>query len=228
LEYAVAEGSSVTSTVNVPANTVDGDFLLAANYVQRIGDTQASANGFTLIGNDPNLTYNGSRMTLWYKRAASEGATVAWTHDNGTWSVWIKRISGVIATGSPLDSGVSYTSVENGQVVTCGAITTNSSAAAVIMAAARVAAATWSLETLTRRIIQEGGGGDCSLFADIQAGAGSSGTHTAKSATTNHYLHGIMLALKPLVVESTYMPDKWWRNTEQPSAHLHKNRIVGY
>ena len=227
-EYAVAEGSSNTTTLNVPANTVDGDLLLAWIYVQNATDNHASANGFTRIVNQLNATFNGSRASLWWKRASGEGATVVFTHGNSNRSGCIKRFPGVIATGNPLDASISLNSVELGQVVTCASITTGTDGAAVILVGARVVAATWSLETLTRRIIQEGGSGDASMFADLKAVAGATGTHTAKCGTTNNYLHGALIALKPLVEETTYMPDKWWRNTEQPPAFLHKNRIVGY
>jgi len=227
-ESSVANGSGNTTTLNVPANTVDGDFLLAWIYVQSNTDNHASANGFTRIVNQLNATGNISRASLWWKRALGEGATVVFTHGNSTRSGCIKRFPGVIATGNPLDASISLNSVELGQVVTCASISTGSSNSAVVLVGARVPAPTWTLETLTARIKQNGVNGGASMFADIQAAAGATGVHSAKNGTTNNYLHGALIALKPLVPETDYMPDKWWRNTEQPPAFLHKNRIVGY
>jgi hypothetical protein len=228
-EYAVKEQGTGALVIDVPANTADGNLLIGVCYVQAATDNHSSANGFTQFVNNLNTVYGNSRMTVWWKRASGEGATITFNHSNNTTTAGLViRIPGVIATGSPFDSATTLNTTMLGQTVNCAEITTGTDGAAVIMVAARVQAATYSLETLTRRIIQQGGGGDASLFADLKAVAGATGAQSVKNATANGYNHGALFSLKPLIEETTYMPDKWWRNTEQPPAFLHKNRIVGY
>jgi hypothetical protein len=59
----------------------------------------------------------------------------------------------------------------------------------------------------------------------IMASAGASGDQTMNSGSSNAKV-GQMFILKPASSVETFMPDKWFRPTEQPI--LEKNRIVGY
>lgn len=229
LNWKFVYGESGNTTIDKPTDTVEGDFLLASVYAQDTNAHTPPDGSWTQITTYLQTDYGSMRHTLYWKRAgASEPANYTFG-TTSTHSVSLWRITGVIGAGDPLDSGglaysgCTYTAPPGGGVISNGGIVTATANAAVIYGACCIVSTGFSASTLTLHPT----GNRHGVSGDVQAAAGATGTKTM-TANANHYSMGVLFALKPLVVENTYMPDKWWRNTEQPPAFLHKNRIVGY
>jgi hypothetical protein len=165
------------------------------------------------------------KCSLYYRRASSDPANYIFNLTS-TKAALCWRITGVVPTGDPQDgtlvlAACNGTGATNTQ--TCGSIVTGSANAAVIQVSANIVTVSWVSSTLAFREQQQ----RLCAAGDIQAAAGSSGSKSTVS-TSSHYSMSVLIALKPVVVETDYTLDKWWRETNQPPAHLRKNRIVGY
>jgi len=193
-------GFSGNTTIDKPTDTVDGDFLLASCYHQSPDAHSAPDETWTQIATFTQTVYGSMRQTLYYKRAgASEPANYTFG-TTSTHSVWLQRITDVVASGDPIDAGgLSYspanTNVWNyeGGTVSCASITTVNAGAAIILAGAHITATACSSTTLTavRVTGNRQGAGE-----GIQAIAGATGAHSITFNDT-HYHMGVMFALKP-------------------------------
>lgn len=115
--------TNATSAVqNKPTGTVDNDILVALLYVEG-GKTVTAPSGWTQFATFHQATDNYD-MTLWWKRAASEGTSWTWSWSApSVWrDAWVVALSGAVTSGSPLD-GTSTSNSGTGTAAACNSIT---------------------------------------------------------------------------------------------------------
>ena len=100
--------SRINSAVTLPTGTTDGDILLATltTAVAASGTVVVTPPaGYTLIdGTDVKDAGNFRGITsLYWKRAATEGGTITFTHATASAQLTVAAVSDCIATGSPVD-----------------------------------------------------------------------------------------------------------------------------
>lgn len=191
LSYTTAAWANHNNiTINAPTSLADGDFLLAAiNLLANVTITPPSGWASLVRVNNANGTF----VEVFYKRASSEGASWTWNHSNTNSAGFVKRFTGVVATGAPEDcTRDTQTVMDWADSITNSAITTATAGAALCQILAGQDTTGWSGETLTERIDV----GRIALCCDLQASAGSSGNKSA-TASTGDSLVGILIALKP-------------------------------
>lgn len=195
LEYNLKNGgagTTVNTTVTKPTNTVDGDFLLALIYIESPTIAADSPAGWTLI-NETMAGDSSFRNILYYKRASGEGASWTWTHSSAFTAAFVKRFTGVVASGDPEDTTRSTNSGNNNTPIWTG-ITTNTNGAALLgIEGFYNGTSRRSASTLTERIDDV----DIFLQADLQATAGSTGNLTATDSDTGDQWVTQFIALKP-------------------------------
>ncbi|WP_454626946.1 hypothetical protein [Bradyrhizobium cenepequi] len=122
--------SRTNTTISKPAGTADNDILIGALFVGASGTapTPTAPSGWTMIGTATSVVdpsgFNG-KFYLYWKRAASEGASFTFTHAAASSQAFIAAYSGCVMSGSPVDvsssnSGTGSTSTGTG-VTTAGA-----------------------------------------------------------------------------------------------------------
>ncbi len=175
-----------------PTNTVDGDFLLAALTITGT-EADPTCTGWTKIVSAVYETY--TKIVIYYKRASSEGASwsFSWpSYDDGCG--FVKRITGVIATGDPEDCVRSVNNADYESPMEWSTITTATDGAAVIgIEGSGYGGCTISASTLTERIDIAGIG----MIGDVQTTAGATGEKTATFTPDVTGYVAILLALKP-------------------------------
>jgi len=192
LDINGAQSAGATTTViTKPTGVVDGDFMLAGLTCPD-DQTITPPSGWTQLATyDFQTDY---RLRLWYRRASSEGATYTWTTNAGVYTdglIW--RITGVLASGDPLDVAVG-TATGDGTALSSPSITTVTNGAAVI----QIGATSNDYTTLASTTLTERWDDGMTIFAtgSIQASAGASGAKTGTLGTERAW-GIIMLALKP-------------------------------
>lgn len=112
----VAGANNGNITINVPASTADGDFLITGfAYEQSVSPSNpfmsAAWNQITTVNGNPNHDlYTG----VWWRRASSEPASYTVT-TNGTYGdssvAFMLRYTGVVSSGDPIrNSAVAFAS----------------------------------------------------------------------------------------------------------------------
>lgn len=114
----VASSSSTTyasrtnTTVTAPTGIANDDILLAAIFTGRTDSnggllTPTPPSGFTLIDSTAVSDLSGDKFNggffLYWKRAASESGSYTFTHAAASTQAVIQRITGCLASGSPVD-----------------------------------------------------------------------------------------------------------------------------
>jgi hypothetical protein len=105
--------SQTNTTVTKPAGVVDGDIMVMTLAVAssvltdiEVADITPPA-GWTTIGTSTVQTQSGGgfhgRLSVWWKRASSEGSSYAFTHSTMNSQLMIAAYSGCLASGSPVD-----------------------------------------------------------------------------------------------------------------------------
>ena len=195
-----AWGNTTNTTMNRPANVVDGDFLLAF-LILYSSAAVTPPTGWTLIVAVANTS--GCYTHLYYKRASSEGASWVWTHANTSTSGFVQRLTGVVASGDPEDCTRSTATAE-GTSISCASITTATAGACLCQAlGATDTTGLWSGETLTERIDVA----TVALASDLQASAGASGAKAATHAD-GYSLAAVLIALRPAAGGGPYTGSK--------------------
>lgn len=97
--------SAGSLTVTKPTGTVDGDILLAWAYLETNTNSWATVPaGWTAIALTGASNAGKFRMDLWWKRAASEGASWAWIPTTNAWrTIACVAYSSNTGTGTPID-----------------------------------------------------------------------------------------------------------------------------
>ena len=192
LEYSTVGLDWHTNTViTKPTNTADGDFLLAGLYISDSTSPVTPPDGWTLILSE-TINDSTSALKIYYKRASSEGASWTWTHLENKTNGWVKRITGVVASGDPEDCTRSVKNDDYHNPVTWTTITTATNGAAVLGIFADDGEGTMSGSTLTERIDTP----NIYLTGDIQTSAGASGNKEATASAQSPYA-AVLIALKP-------------------------------
>jgi hypothetical protein len=203
LEYSVTAtvGYRTNTTIGRPTNTADSDFLLAALMVQTDGAVTAPS-GWTLITS--HVYGTGLGLYIYYKRASSEPESWTWEHAYTVSSGFVKRITGIIASGDPSDATPSWVEGAYGTSAVNAAITTGTNGSVVCQIADLYhwESVIFNSHTLTNRAIANN---VISLDADVQATAGSSGTKTV-GTNNDTYILGILIALKPAAAGGSIVP----------------------
>lgn len=114
-------GNGTTAVQNKPAGTADNDILVVFLYVEG-GVSVSVPGGWAQIATLHNLTQNYDTY-IWWKRAASEGASWSWSWTGTQWrDGWAVALSGAVASGSPLD-GTTASNSGTDATAECTAIT---------------------------------------------------------------------------------------------------------
>lgn len=197
-QYATGGGSSASSvTCDKPTGTVDGDILIAKVYLENTGDT-VTATGWTHIRTETTAGTVPFRQVLYWKRAASEGASYDFSWTNSVWShATILAYSGCLASGDVIDDhdGAVDAAVEGTNYYTAPSLTTTVANTMLV----------YSCETVTGNSIApdpamtERVEFDCGEFADeARAATGATGTRAAEEGVAaNQSMAMAMIALKP-------------------------------
>src|SRR6476469_3085770 len=123
-------GTATDTVVSKDASVANGDFLLAGVYVEN--DVAITApSGWTLIG---DIDHAAAAYDLWlyYKFAASEGASWTWTHASA-WEMGLVAAYTGVDTSNPLDA--TFTSNQGtGTTGTATGITTVTDGAMLVAA----------------------------------------------------------------------------------------------
>ncbi len=198
----VAGGSGANITISRPTNTADDDFLIGAVHAED-DVTITPPSGWTLItafdSPDQAMTTH-----VFYKRALSEPTSWTWTFSSTYRAGWVKRLTGVVASGDPEDATLSTNSGNSGSTATWIGITTATDGAAVLGFGGhwQDGGQSWSASTDTERIDN----GMMFLQADVQASAGASGNKTATYVQGTQWI-AILIALKPAVDGVIVLPE---------------------
>lgn len=180
------------STLNKPTGTVDGDFLLAALYVEAEALAITPPAGWALLTADNNTGAGDFKVQTYYKVASGEGASWQWTHSSTNCSGFAWRITGVTAAGNPLDCAKTMRA-GSGTSITWDSITTATPGAAVIGVRGHYdGGSRMSATTLTERIDTD----DIGAVGDTQGSAGPSGAKTGTDSVNSQWMC-ILFALTP-------------------------------
>lgn len=202
----LTSGTTTTTTLTIakPSAVADGDLLVVSLYTDPT-TVSTVPGGWTLVGwADQNGASNSFDVRVYWKRAASEGASWDWVFAGSVWVTWFcAAYTGGLAAGDALD-GTATTQVTAGSITTIDmpSITTTVDGSMLIAALGNYAVTTWTSGTAP--ITNERSDVDAhALYDGIQATAGASGTKTFTTAATG-YLAGVMLAFKPAAGGATY------------------------
>lgn len=178
-----------TIVLNRPAETQDGDFLLAFVSVLANGPVATAPAGWTSLSSNSSGPYAG----VWYKTASSEPSTYTWSINSETTGCII-RYSGVTGINA---SSINRTSATT--TVTASTITTTQDGCFLVFLASSNAAQSGAYTGptgFTQHINQTSSNDVPILFAEMtQATHGATGAVTATAATSTGQL-GILVALK--------------------------------
>lgn len=113
-------GNSDTVTVTAPTGIADGNILLAVIYAEPGTQTISPPTGFTSILKKASGASEDFCVEWFWKRASGESGNYAFTETGNTWGNGIiHRISGAIASGSPIDAiGAGDTAVGSNPTLT--------------------------------------------------------------------------------------------------------------
>ena len=197
-------GSGGTITIAKPANTVTGDFLLAAISSQ-LGGSISTPSGWILIHSDED-SGSGVRVASFYRIAGASDSSWGWAIGGSeSGSGTIIRYAG-IDTANPIDVQSSATGTSGNLVVP--SITTTGSNRILVGVFGRYRDVTWTAPAgMIIRVDQNNAsgtdGGPSLLVVDqTQTSAGASGARTATPSTTGNWA-AQLIALRPAVVATT-------------------------
>jgi hypothetical protein len=135
---SIAYGSRASTTINKPTGVIDGDIMLAVVFGGHGTPSVISIGapaGWTQIGANTSVTAGGftGKLYLYWKRAASEGASYTFTQTNThSTQAAILAYSGCLETGDPVD--VFSTNTGLGSTLTALGVTTTVAAAQLVFA----------------------------------------------------------------------------------------------
>ena len=191
-------GDASSITINKPTGTLDNDILIACLYREAAGAWTHPAGWSELY--DAGSTDTGNpRLTVAWKRAASEGSNYQWTRTGSTWVIGaIAAFSGCLSTGSPIDVGAGN-SCTGGAAHTPVAATITTTVANTMLVA--------SLININGDNESVGSSGfsrgpylsGTEIWYLAQAGAGASGAKTFGAISDYSHWVTYHLALKPYV-----------------------------
>ena len=199
---SVASGNIIT---NVPANTVDGDFLLFIGCVRGTVSFDypfTNPGGWTTIHASVDGSLRVSNIHVAYKRASSEPGSYTWTVDSaadvGGGVMW--RLTGVVGSGDPT-SGTPVATHDNtaGSVnwTATGMTTADANAGVVGCHYMRNTGFTVTAQTLDGSAFPELIEiPKIAICAQIQAAAGATGTFEGTDGEDNDR-SSLVFALKP-------------------------------
>lgn len=204
-------GSATDTVITKPTGAADNDILIAAIYVENDVAITPPA-GWTQIA---DVDHAAATYDLWvyWKRAASEGASWTWSH-SAAWELGaVAAYSGCTTSGDPQDAtATTATGTSTSGIAPSITTTTDNSMLVVIFASFEgiAAQATGSLPSpLTNNERYDGSGEDLYWADGLLTPAGASGTKTLPSAlsASNHW-SAVTIALKPVVAAAGAPPSR--------------------
>lgn len=176
-------GTGTSVTLTKPAGTVDNDILIAVLY-REIASGWTPPAGWTQLCDLTSADGGSSEyLTVYWKRAASEGASYVWSVAS-TWVIGaMTAFSGCTLSGSPVDAGATnYCSGDVAAHTPIGAsITTTVANAMRFVAVINVSGNDVTVGTSGMTQGPQLNGTE--LWYSIQAAAGASGTMTFGAVT---------------------------------------------
>jgi hypothetical protein len=202
-QIATLGGSSATSAViSKPTGTVDNDVMVAYLHVEGT-KTLTPPSGWALIDSRPTADTTFTNYLYW-KRAASEGASYTWSWTGNSWREgWIYSASGCETSGNPYD-GFSEND-DAGATTTWPSITTAGADRLLVMGAANWFGGGWTPGSSQTERYDGGGSNNIVCMELTQAGAGASGDKTADAVGGSVWV-GHMIALKPPAAAAGSLP----------------------
>lgn len=198
-------GAAANTVVTKPAGAVDDDILIAAIYVEdNVAMTPPA--GWTQIANIDHAAVNYDLWIYW-KRAASEGASWTWTHASAWELGAVAAYSGCTTSGDPQDATATTNqgTSTSGIAASITTVTDNSMIVVIFGSFEGLAAQTaGSLPApLTNNERYDGAGEDLYWADGLKTPAGATGTMTLPNAlsASNHW-SAITIALKPPTASS--------------------------
>lgn len=217
----VMSGTSSGSSIAVtkPSGVADGDLLVVAMYTD---DCTVSGvpSGWTLAGEVENA---GPDPDFWirvyWKRAASEGASWTWETSASVWFAWeCAAYTGGLASGDAID-GTPTTAFNGLNALPIPAVTTTVDGSMLIAIAGNFPGDAYASGTAPVTNERADANGLC-LYDGIQATAGSSGTITLTKSGSNDHHAGVLLALKPASEGGSTTPQSAGGATVSPTGSL--------
>jgi len=173
---------ATTIVQNKPASTVDGDFLVAFVNADGFGTITAPA-GWTIFPTGGNQNSGSMQVSMYYKVAASEGASWTWSIGSGAklYLGYVARYIDMSATPADVTAGASATA----STINAPTVTTTVINDLVTRTCGTFNATSISFASGTSRI-NTGANGFLVVLADQnQAGAGATGTNLATANASN-------------------------------------------
>ena len=188
------DASATSASVNKPTGTVDDDILILALYHEDTTDPTTGLSvpaGFTLIAN--GLTGSPFSLRVYWKRAASEGASYSITWTNNVWHAEVLlAFSGCETSGSPIDAVANGTEATSGTTLTYPSVTTTVADTMLVVLGAGYGGQEGAPSGFS--VGAGDGGGSGAGYYKAQAASGATGTFTG--AVGAGYSLGHTVALK--------------------------------
>jgi hypothetical protein len=95
------------TTVTAPSGIANDDILFLVMFLFGSGITPTPPTGFTAVGAPWPFTYSNdaaAKSYAWWKRAASESGSYVATHASASTQAAIVRLTGRIASGTPIEA----------------------------------------------------------------------------------------------------------------------------
>ncbi len=210
----VATANSGNVTPGLPAGTQVDDVLIAV-IESRDASATPTMTGWTQIST--GSSGGDHRASLFWRRATGGDPTTVSNAGNDGIGARIIAFRGVVPTGSPFDTGNSFTLSGNDNDIEAGAITTSSSNTMLVFTAhanndfnsigTPAGSAPWTQAFFTE--YNPPGGGDDLAIAAYYGLRGAAGTQAAVQASAtggNAVSHGAQLALRPAPVITINVP----------------------
>jgi hypothetical protein len=191
LEYAPTTAAYRTNTtISKPANTADGDFLLAT--ISLTSAITAPDGTWSVIYDD--LISGRNRLAIYGKIASGEPTSWTWTHSYDYSAGIVKRFTGVHATTfQDCTKNVVTLNYDISDVVNTSITTASNGAAVCQIVGMYYGSGAFTSHSLTNRAVVDG---LLSLDCDLQSSAGATGDKSV-GHDIYEYAIGVLLALKP-------------------------------
>ncbi|MPZ13990.1 MAG: hypothetical protein GEU73_06135 [Chloroflexi bacterium] len=201
----VFEGSPTTvpgdfhtdTAIDKPFGTQTGDLLIAAMEIETfIADIDPPA-GWTIVTKWAHPTVFFAMVIARRVVAAGDPASWNWSHPNAFSLGGCIRVSGAHTAGA-LDPALVSTQTGSSATHSAGGVTTTKAGAGIVLALVHFGSVTYSAPTLIERL----GAEYLSLFGEVQASAGASGTESATASGSDDYVGAVFGIAPPVTVQT--------------------------
>lgn len=203
---ALAGGTRTSSALPVPSGVASGDVVLVYLYLEDTGAVTPPA-GFTevVFSPAPETTSPVSRQRVWWKRATgADSGTYTFTHTSTWTSGGALRLTGAVASGTPVEVLASAQRAAAGTVTPTLSATTAAGDRLLVFGATVRNSSEWSPPSgFTEQF--DPAGDELLIATKAQAAAGATGPLSA-SSTSSASQTVTLLAVVPVSVSSDTTP----------------------